>query len=128
MASASLGPRVLIVEDHHDTADLLGRYARLLNCETRIAHTGKEASSQAAEFLPKIILLDIGLPDMNGWDLARDLREMLEPAHPVMIAITCYTGFEDRLRSEQAGIDYHLNKPAFRRDLMRLLMKLVGEN
>ncbi|HWB10534.1 MAG TPA: response regulator [Pirellulales bacterium] len=128
MASVSLQPRVLIVEDHPDTADLLGRYARLLNCETRIAHTGKEASAEAAEFLPQIILLDIGLPDTDGWELATALREKLEPVHPVMIAITCYNSPEDRRRSEQAGIDHHLAKPAFRGDLMRLLMKLVGQN
>ena len=126
MVSASLGPRVLVVEDQPDTADLLGRYARLLGCETRITYTAKQALSEALDFLPQIVLLDIGLPDMDGWDLARTLRHELEPVHPVLIAVTCYTGQEDRQRSAAAGIDHHLNKPAFRKDLMELLMHLVG--
>ncbi|MGH7135659.1 MAG: response regulator [Pirellulales bacterium] len=128
MVSASLAPRVLVVEDHAETADLLGRYARLLQCDTRISHTGHDALEQAIDFLPQIILLDIGLPDMDGWDLARRLKEKLEPVHPVIIAVTGHTAQEDRLRSKQAGIDHHLNKPAFRQDLMRLLMQLVGQN
>jgi CheY-like chemotaxis protein len=128
MVSASLGPRVLIVEDHADTADLLGRYTRLLGCETRIAHTGRQALAQADEFLPQVILLDIGLPDLDGWDLAKSLRDKLEPVHPVMIAVTSYATPEDRLRSKQVGIDHHLNKPEFREDLMRLLMQLVGRS
>jgi CheY-like chemotaxis protein len=121
-----LGPRVLIVEDHAETADLLGRYARLLNCETRIAGNAKDAMCLALDFIPQIILLDIGLPDMDGWELARELRNKLEPVNPVMIAVTCFSAPEDRMRSKEAGIDYHLNKPAFREDLMRLLMQLVG--
>ena len=126
MVSASLGPRVLVIEDQPETADLLGRYARLLGCETRISYTGEQALGEALDFLPQIVLLDIGLPDMDGWDLARDLRQQLDPIHPVLIAVTGYTAQEDRMRSAQAGIDYHLNKPAFRQELMKLLMQLVG--
>ena len=128
MASASLAPRVLIVEDHPETADLLGRYARLLECETRVCHTGEEALKQALDFLPQIVLLDIGLPDIDGWDLAKTLKDKLDPIHPVIIAVTGHTSHEDRLRSKRAGIDHHLNKPAFRADLMRLLMQLVSRN
>lgn len=127
MAVASLGPRVLIVEDHPETADLLSRYAKLIGCETRLAHTAKHALGLALDFLPQIILLDIGLPDMDGWDLARELRGKLEPVNPVMIAVTAFASPDDRLRSKQAGIDHHLSKPAFREDLMRLLMQLVGK-
>lgn len=127
MASASLGPRVLIVEDHPETADLLGRYARLLQCDTRICHTGKEALGQAADYLPQIILLDIGLPDIDGWDLAKTMKDMLDPVHPVIVAVTGFSSSSDRAKSKQAGIDYHLAKPAFRKDLMELLMQLVGQ-
>lgn len=126
MASASLGPRVLIVEDHPDTADLLGRYARLLQCETRICGTGKQALQQATDFLPQIVLLDIGLPDIDGWDLAKTLKDKLDPIHPVIIAVTGFSSSADRAKSKQAGIDYHLAKPAFRKDLMELLMQLVA--
>jgi len=124
--SSFTGPRVLVVEDHADTADLLSRYARLLTCDVRTASSGQQALSTALEFLPQIVLMDIGLPDMDGWELARCLRECLEPVHPVLIAITAFHSQEDRIRSLQAGIDYHLNKPEFREDLMRILLQLVG--
>jgi DNA-binding response OmpR family regulator len=122
------GPRVLVVEDHADTADFLSRYARLLACDVRTAASGKQALSTALDFLPQIVLLDIGLPDMDGWELARRLRKCLEPVCPVIIAITAFRSQEDRIRSLQAGIDYHLNKPDFREELMRLLLPLVGRS
>ena len=128
MGSATLTPRVLIVEDFPDTADLLGRYARLIGCETRTALTGEEALKIAMEFLPQIVLLDIGLPDIDGWTVARTLREKLETIHPVVIAITAFDSHEDRRRSLEAGIDHHLAKPAFRKELMELLMRLVGRS
>lgn len=120
------GPRVLVVEDHAETADFLSRYARLLACDVRIASSGEQALTAALEFLPQIVLLDIGLPDMDGWELARRLRERLDPVQPVLVAITGFRSPEDRIRSLEAGIDYHLNKPEFREDLMRLLLQLVG--
>lgn len=128
MGSASLAPRVLIVEDYPDTADLLGRYARLIGCETRTAASGQEALKIALEFLPQIVLLDIGLPDIDGWTVARTLREKLQPIHPVVIAITAFGSHEDRKRSEDAGVDHHLAKPEFRKELMELLMRLVGRS
>lgn len=119
-------PRVLIVEDTIEIADLLGRYARLVGCETRVAATGEEALRIAREFLPQIVLLDIGLPGMDGWQVARILREELLPVHPVLIAVTAFSSPEDVRRSVDAGIDHHLTKPAFRKPLMELLMHLVG--
>lgn len=119
-------PRVLIVEDAADIADLLHRYACLVGCDTRIAATGEDALREAREFLPQIVLLDIGLPGMDGWQLARILREELLPVHPVLIAVTAFSSPEDVRRSADAGIDHHLAKPAFRKPLMELLMHLVG--
>lgn len=119
-------PRVLIVEDSADIADLLDRYTRLVGCDTRIAATGEEAVRIAWEFLPQIVLLDIGLPGMDGWQVARILREELLPIHPVLIAITAFSSPEDVRRSADAGIDHHFAKPAFRKPLMELLMHLVG--
>lgn len=121
------GPRVLVVEDHADTADFLSRYARLLACDVRTASSGTQALSIALEFLPQIVLMDIGLPDMDGWEFARRVRECLEPVHPVLIAITGFRSQEDQIRSLEAGIDYHLNKPDFRNELMCLLLRLVGQ-
>jgi DNA-binding response OmpR family regulator len=130
MASTSIstGARVLVVEDHADTADFLSRYARLLGCDVRTASNAAQGLEQALAFLPQIVLLDIGLPDIDGWQLARRLRQELAPIHPVLIAITAFRSQEDRIRSMEAGIDYHLNKPAFREELMRLLLQLVGQH
>lgn len=124
--SSFTGPRVLVVEDHAETGDFLSRYARLLACDVRTASSGQQALKMAVTFLPQIVLLDISLPDMDGWELARHLRESLGPVHPVLIAITAFRSPEDRIRSLEAGIDYHLNKPEFREELMRLLLHLVG--
>jgi CheY-like chemotaxis protein len=126
MISDFSSPRVLVVEDHPDTADLLARYAGLLGCNVRIAVDGESAVEMSLDFLPQIVLLDIGLPDMDGWEVARILRKQLEPIHPVLIAVTCFRGHEDQMRSKAVGIDHHLLKPDFRQDLMRLLMPLVG--
>lgn len=84
------GPRVLVVEDHADTADFLSRYARLLGCVVKVAGTAEQALETALKFLPQIVLLDIGLPDRDGWQLARQLREELSAVHPVLIAITAF--------------------------------------
>lgn len=119
-------PRVLIVEDAPDIADLLDRYARLVGCDTHIAATGEDALRIAREFLPQIVLLDIGLPGMDGWQVAQILREELLPIHPVLIAITAFSSPDDVQHSVDAGIDHHLAKPAFRKPLMELLMHLVG--
>lgn len=124
MLNASLARRVLVVEDDPETADLLARYARLPGCETRIAATGAEALRTARTFLPHVVLLDIGLPDMDGWMVAKALRQLLEPTHPVLIAISGCSSQADRERSADAGIDHHLAKPEFRRELMELLMRL----
>ncbi|HVX09852.1 MAG TPA: response regulator [Pirellulales bacterium] len=126
--SESSGARVLVVEDHSDTADFLSRYARLLGCNVRTASNGAEALQMSQKFLPQIVFLDIGLPDMDGWELARRLRHDLPELDPVLIAITAFRSQEDRIRSIEAGIDYHLNKPSFRQELMRLLLQLVGKS
>lgn len=125
-SSRFTGPRVLVVEDHAETADFLSRYARLLACDVRTASSGEQALDTALDFSPQIVLLDIDLPDMDGWELARRLRDRRDPMQPVLIALTGFHSPEDRIRSLEAGIDYHLNKPEFREELMRLLLHLVG--
>ncbi|HVX16012.1 MAG TPA: response regulator [Pirellulales bacterium] len=126
--SEGVSARVLVVEDHADTADFLSRYARLVGCNVRTASTAAQALETSLEFRPQIVFLDIGLPDMDGWELAKRLRRDLAPTDPVLIAITAYRSEEDRMRSLEAGIDYHLNKPAFRQELMRLLLQLAWKN
>lgn len=125
--NTTVSPRVLVVEDDADTADLLDRYTRLVGCDTRLAANGEEALRRALEFFPQIVLLDIGLPDCDGWQIARELRRRLAPLHPVLIAVTGACSAEDRRRSWEAGIEHHLVKPAFRKELIELLLPLVGK-
>jgi signal transduction histidine kinase len=103
--------RVLIVDDNVDTAHGLARLLRLLGHETRTVHDGPAAITEAIAFRPEFILLDIGLPGMDGYEVARRLRDDEEFRHAVIIAISGYAQEEDRLRSHEAGFNHHLAKP-----------------
>jgi len=78
---------------------------------TAVAHDGLEALQAAAEFKPDIVLLDLGLPGMDGYEVARAIRRMPESGNPVLVAVTGWGAPEERLRSKQAGFDEHLTKP-----------------
>jgi signal transduction histidine kinase/ActR/RegA family two-component response regulator len=103
--------RVLIVDDYAGAADSLSDFLELSGFETRIARDGPEAIEAAADFYPAVALIDIGLPVMNGYDVARHLRAMPEIGRPRLIAITGYGQERDRERATAAGFDEHLAKP-----------------
>jgi PAS domain S-box-containing protein len=104
--------RVLVVDDNEHLARSLARLLeRMHGQEVRVAHDGTSALELAEEFHPELILLDIGMPDMDGCELARRLRSQPEFAQTVLVALTGWGQAEDRRRSEEAGIDRHLVKP-----------------
>jgi PAS domain S-box-containing protein len=103
--------RILIIDDNVDTAHGLARLLRLLGHDIRTAHDGQAAIAEALAFRPEFILLDIGLPGMDGYQVARRLRHHQECHDTVIIAISGYGQEEDRLRSQEAGVNYHLVKP-----------------
>jgi PAS domain S-box-containing protein len=104
--------RVLIVDDNVDAADLLAETLDVLGHETRVAYDGPSALGLAESFAPDVALLDIGLPVMDGFELAGKLRHLLAARQPLrLIALTGYGQASDRLRSERAGFDDHLIKP-----------------
>jgi PAS domain S-box-containing protein len=103
--------RVLIVDDNADAADSLGLLLQLGGHTTCIARDGPEALKVVTEFKPDIALLDIGLPGMNGYDVARAMRRMPELGSPLLVAVTGWGAPEDRLQSKEAGFDEHLTKP-----------------
>jgi CheY-like chemotaxis protein/anti-sigma regulatory factor (Ser/Thr protein kinase) len=109
--------RVLIVDDNEDAARTLALMLELLGMDFRIASEGARALAVAAEFEPHVCLLDIGLPGMDGYELARRLR--LDPRHAgaVLIAITGWAGEEDQEQTRAAGFADHFRKPA---DVTRL--------
>jgi CheY-like chemotaxis protein len=103
--------RVLVVDDNMDAAATLADLLALWGHDVRVAHTGATALETAREYQPDMVLLDIGLPGMDGYEVARRLRECEEMRGILLVAITGYGQEEDRRRSQEAALDYHLTKP-----------------
>jgi two-component system, chemotaxis family, CheB/CheR fusion protein len=124
--SAATSPlRILIVDDNRDSADMLATLLKFTGHETHIAHDGLAAVEAAAMLDPDVILLDIGLPILNGYEAARRIRERQgQNGRPLLVALTGWGHDEDRRRSEEAGFDVHLVKPVDDVVLGRLLAEL----
>ena len=112
--------RVLVVDDNLDSAETLEMLLGNLGHEVRTAHDGLEGVGVAAAFQPDVVLLDIGLPKLNGYDAARRIRA-LRGDGVVLIAVTGWGQDEDRRRSREAGFDHHLTKPVNLGALQKLL-------
>ena len=116
------GAMVLVVDDNEDAAALLKALLDLHGFEARTAHTGSEALTMMAAQRYQTVLLDIGLPDMSGYDVAAQARATgLVSTDAMLIALTGWSDAESRQRSLDAGIDHHLNKPVAMDDLIDLL-------
>jgi signal transduction histidine kinase/ActR/RegA family two-component response regulator len=113
--------RVLIADDNPDSVDALGTLLELEGHEVAIAHDGHEALELAAGFLPEVVLLDIGMPGLNGYETARRMREASWSNDLVLVAITGWGQEADKQRAREAGFDYHLTKPVDAADLESLL-------
>ncbi len=103
--------RILIVEDYPDAAASLALMLRLLGHQAEVAGDGDGAERAVRDTAPDVLILDIGLPRQDGYEVARRLRELLE-RRPLVIALTGYGREEDYRRSLQEGFDHHLVKPA----------------
>ena len=119
--------RILIVDDNHDGADSLSLLLRYSGNETRVEHDGVAALEAAEQFRPDAILLDIGLPGMNGYEVARRIREQPWGDRVALVAITGWGQDEDRNQSQDAGFDAHMVKPVEPGELGRLLARLTHE-
>ena len=104
--------RVLVVDDNADAADSLGVLLEMEGHEARIVHSGQEALVAAPAFGPDVVFLDIGLPDISGYDVARRMRDMPGLGNALLVALTGWGTQEDRQRTREAGFDRHLTKPA----------------
>ena len=118
------GRRILVVDDNADSAESLAELLRLWGHEVRTAHSGEEALAVAAGFQPGVVLLDLGMPDMNGYEAARLLRDRAGLNGTTFIALTGYGQDGDRQRSAEAGFRAHLVKPVDPEALRRLLADL----
>ena len=115
--------RVLIVEDDHDTAESMARLLGILGFVVEMARDGVEAIALATCRTPDFVLLDIGLSGIDGYQVARNLKQMETCQKTTLIAVTGSSRAEDRERSRQAGIDHHLVKPIDYEVLLDLLVQ-----
>jgi two-component system CheB/CheR fusion protein len=115
------GRRILVVDDNFDSAESLAMVLTIYGHETAMAHDGASALELAASFKPHVVVLDIGLPDLDGYHVARRLRERPETRTSKLVALTGYGQDEDRQRAAEAGFDHHLVKPVDPDRLRQLL-------
>src|SRR5688572_637219 len=125
-ASSSAAQRILVVDDNEDVATTLNSLLQTLGHETRMAHDGAAALKAAEEFRPNVVLLDIGMPGMDGYEVARRLRATKRGRRLRIIAVTGWGQEADRRKSREAGFDLHLVKPVEPNDLARVLDEKGG--
>ncbi|HET6264696.1 MAG TPA: response regulator [Usitatibacter sp.] len=114
------GPKVLVVDDNEDAADSLATLLGVMGYSVRTAYDGPEGIEAADEFLPAVALLDIGLPRLSGYDIARHMREH-RGGDVLLVAITGWGQEDDRRRAREAGFDHHFTKPADFGELLELI-------
>jgi len=115
--------RVLVVDDNIDAAETMATMLELFGCTIQLAHTASSALDLAPDFAPDVALLDIGLPDFNGYELARRLRATAPCEDIVLIAATGWGQEKDRRLALEAGFDHHLTKPINVEQLQLLLVR-----
>lgn len=120
------GLRIMVVDDNVDAAESLSILLQSIGHRVSAAYTAGEALARAAEEMPQVFLLDIGLPDMDGYVLAKRLRALPEHADAVLIALTGYGQAQDHQRSRAAGFDHHLVKPAKMEEITALLASVTA--
>jgi CheY-like chemotaxis protein len=116
--------RILVVDDNVDAAESAAMLLELAGHEVRVCHSGAAGIDAAAAFRPEVVLLDIGMPGMDGYEAARRMRQLPDLAAALLVAVSGYGSNEDRRRSAEAGFDLHLVKPAD----YTLLLSLLDES
>ncbi len=116
--------RLLIVDDLRDSADSLAMMLKIMGHQVHTAYDGEEAVAAAARFRPDVVLLDIGMPKLNGYDACRRIREQPWGQAMFLIALTGWGQEEDRRRTQEAGFDQHMVKPVGPATLIQLLAEM----
>jgi DNA-binding response OmpR family regulator len=117
--------RILVVDDNRDAAESLGMVLTALGADVQIAFDGQTAVDVFGSSDPTVVLLDIGMPGMNGYEVARALRTRFPDRRPAIVALTGWGQEGDRRRAREAGIDHHLTKPAAIEELQGLLADIA---
>lgn len=116
--------RILVVDDNRDGAETLAMLLKMMGNNVHISHDGEEAVAAAREFRPHVVLCDIGLPKLNGYEACRQIKERAWDEKMVLIAVTGWGQDGDRRQAEEAGFDHHIVKPLDPQALMKLLAAL----
>jgi CheY-like chemotaxis protein len=117
--------RVLVVDDNVDTVTTLALLVTESGHDVRMAYDGTSVLETALDYRPSVVLLDIGLPGLNGYEVAKQLRHQPALSNVVLVAMTGYGGTSDRQRSQDAGFNYHLVKPGDFGKLLQILASVV---
>ena len=125
--AAKAARRVLIVDDNRDSAISLALLFKCLGNQVRMAFDGPAAVAEAKDFVPEIVLLDIGMPGMNGYDVARAIRAEPQLKSVVLVAQTGWGQDEDRRKSHEAGFDGHLVKPVDFKEMQAMIARALDE-
>jgi len=120
--------RVLVVDDNLDAVQTLGRLVRLLGHVAHLAYDGEQAIAAASEWQPQVILMDIGMPKLNGYEAAQRIRATSWGQHMVLIAATGWGQEDDKRRTKEAGFDHHLVKPVDTNLLRELLANCLADD
>lgn len=124
LPAADGSPTILVVDDNEMAALALGQMLKLRGHKVTIVHNGTDAVAKALELRPHIVILDIGLPDIDGYEVARTLRGQKDFS-PILIALTGYGNEEDKIRATEAGFAAHLTKPVSLREVEAALQAIV---
>ena len=116
--------RILVVDDNHDAAESMRMVLNLLGADVQVANDGPQALDAFEAYRPEVVLLDIGMPGMDGYEVARIIRAKHSEPRPAIVALTGWGQADDRRRSREAGFDHHLVKPADIAALRALLTSL----
>ncbi len=112
---------MLVVDDNVDTVTTLALLVTESGQDVRMAYDGTSVLEAALDYRPNVVLLDIGLPGLNGFEVAKQLRKQPALQNVVLVAMTGYGGVNDRQRSQDAGFNYHLVKPGDFGKLLQIL-------
>ncbi|HEY1859369.1 MAG TPA: response regulator [Gemmataceae bacterium] len=118
--------RVLVADDEPDSAESLALILKLWGCQVRTAPNGVNALEVAHAFVPDVVLMDLGMPVLDGWAAARQLRDEPGMREALFVAVTGFGLRGDRRRSQEVGFDYHLVKPIDPVALLDILTRALG--
>ena len=126
LTTSESGCRILVVDDNKDAAHMLATLLKAVGHDVRTAYDGLQAVQMVGTFRPRLALLDIGMPKLNGYDAARRIRQTSPAEDIVLVAVTGWGQEEDKRRAREAGFDYHLTKPIEASSIQRLLAERVS--